>query len=76
MRKIIPVPPGIALRGSGAGPVDVVKFRLSTSPESSVRMADIAREILPVNLEDEMRRSYLDYAMRSWGARSPTCATG
>ena len=26
-------------------------------------MADIAREILPVNLEDEMRRSYLDYAM-------------
>ena len=26
-------------------------------------MVDIAREILPVNLEDEMRRSYLDYAM-------------
>jgi DNA gyrase subunit A len=26
-------------------------------------MTDIAREILPVNLEDEMRRSYLDYAM-------------
>ncbi|MGB8326924.1 MAG: DNA gyrase subunit A [Steroidobacteraceae bacterium] len=26
-------------------------------------MAEIAREILPVNLEDEMRRSYLDYAM-------------
>jgi DNA gyrase subunit A len=26
-------------------------------------MADIAREILHVNLEDEMRRSYLDYAM-------------
>jgi DNA gyrase subunit A len=26
-------------------------------------MADIAREILSVNLEDEMRRSYLDYAM-------------
>ncbi len=26
-------------------------------------MADIAREILAVNLEDEMRRSYLDYAM-------------
>ena len=24
---------------------------------------EIAREILPVNLEDEMRRSYLDYAM-------------
>ena len=26
-------------------------------------MAELAREILPVNLEDEMRRSYLDYAM-------------
>jgi DNA gyrase subunit A len=26
-------------------------------------MADIAKEILPVNLEDEMRQSYLDYAM-------------
>jgi DNA gyrase subunit A len=26
-------------------------------------MADIAREILPVSLEDEMRQSYLDYAM-------------
>ncbi|MEZ5513807.1 MAG: DNA gyrase subunit A [Steroidobacteraceae bacterium] len=26
-------------------------------------MTDIAREILPVNLEDEMRKSYLDYAM-------------
>ena len=26
-------------------------------------MADTAKEIIPVNLEDEMRRSYLDYAM-------------
>ena len=26
-------------------------------------MAEFAREILPVNLEDEMRQSYLDYAM-------------
>jgi len=26
-------------------------------------MASVAREILPVNLEDEMRQSYLDYAM-------------
>ncbi len=26
-------------------------------------MTDIAREVLPVNLEDEMRQSYLDYAM-------------
>ncbi|WP_111746065.1 DNA gyrase subunit A [Salinisphaera orenii] len=26
-------------------------------------MSDIAKEILPINLEDEMRQSYLDYAM-------------
>ena len=26
-------------------------------------MTDFAKEVLPVNLEDEMRRSYLDYAM-------------
>ena len=26
-------------------------------------MVEFAREILPVNLEDEMRQSYLDYAM-------------
>ena len=26
-------------------------------------MAEFAKEVLPVNLEDEMRRSYLDYAM-------------
>ncbi|MFV8817095.1 DNA gyrase subunit A [Haliea sp. E17] len=26
-------------------------------------MGDLAREILPVNIEDEMRQSYLDYAM-------------
>ncbi|MBK8535706.1 MAG: DNA gyrase subunit A [Candidatus Competibacteraceae bacterium] len=26
-------------------------------------MSDIAKEVLPVNLEDEMRQSYLDYAM-------------
>ena len=26
-------------------------------------MADFAREVLPVNLEDEMKQSYLDYAM-------------
>src|SRR6201992_1515179 len=31
-------------------------------------MAEIAREILPVNLEDEMRKAYLDYAMSvMWG---------
>ena len=26
-------------------------------------MGDIAREILPVNIEDELKQSYLDYAM-------------
>ena len=26
-------------------------------------MTDLAKEIIPINLEDEMRRSYLDYAM-------------
>ena len=26
-------------------------------------MAELAKEIIPVNLEDEMRKSYLDYAM-------------
>jgi DNA gyrase subunit A len=26
-------------------------------------MVEVAKEILPVNLEDEMRQSYLDYAM-------------
>ena len=26
-------------------------------------MADVAKEILSINLEDEMRQSYLDYAM-------------
>lgn len=26
-------------------------------------MADIAKEILPVNIEDELKQSYLDYAI-------------
>ena len=31
---------------------------------------------IPVNIEDEMRKSYLDYAMSSSSAaRCPTCAT-
>src|SRR5262245_14521094 len=30
---------------------------------TSSDMNEIAREVLPVNLEDEMRQSYLDYAM-------------
>ncbi len=31
-------------------------------------MTEIAKEILPVNLEDEMRQSYLDYAWPQAGA--------
>mgnify|MGYP007017068368 CR=1 FL=1 len=31
-------------------------------------MAELAKEIIPVNLEDEMRKSYLDYAMSVIGA--------
>jgi DNA gyrase subunit A len=39
-------------------------------------MAEIAREVLHVNLEDEMKQSYLDYAMSVIvGARCPTFAT-
>src|SRR5262245_13754058 len=42
-------------------PRSCVKVRLSHA--SLDRMSEIAREIVPVNLEDEMRQSYLDYAM-------------
>src|SRR3546814_20862984 len=35
----------------------------SRSTSKRVAMAELAQEIIPVNLEDEMRRSYLDYAM-------------
>jgi DNA gyrase subunit A len=35
------------------------------SPEKGIRllMGELAKEILPVNIEDELRQSYLDYAM-------------
>src|SRR5216117_646946 len=35
------------------------------SPEKGIRllMGELAKEIIPVNIEDEMRSSYLDYAM-------------
>src|SRR3546814_11552184 len=35
----------------------------SRSTSKRVAMAELAQEIIPVNLEDEMLRSYLDYAM-------------
>jgi DNA gyrase subunit A len=39
-------------------------------------MAEIARELLHVNLEDEMRQSYLDYAMSVIvAARYQMCGT-
>ena len=34
-----------------------------SSTESPNRMDQFAKETLPVSLEEEMRRSYLDYAM-------------
>ena len=41
-------------------------------------MGDLAKEILPVNIEDEMKQSYLDYAMSVIvgrpQARAPSCA--
>jgi DNA gyrase subunit A len=38
-------------------------------------MAELAKEIIPVNIEDEMRRSYLDYAMSVIVGRAlPMCA--
>src|SRR3982750_3892697 len=35
------------------------------SPEKGIRllMGELAKEILPVNIEDELKQSYLDYAM-------------
>ena len=33
------------------------------TPDFSTHVNDIAREIVPANLEQEMRKSYLDYAM-------------
>jgi DNA gyrase subunit A len=41
----------------------MLKFGFAPGAEDPERMAEIAREILSVNLEDEMRQSYLDYAM-------------
>ena len=39
-------------------------------------MGEIAKEILPVNIEDEMKQSYLDYAMSVIvGGRCRMCAT-
>jgi len=39
-------------------------------------MDPFAKETLPVSLEEEMRRSYLDYAMSVIvAARCPTCVT-
>jgi DNA gyrase subunit A len=37
--------------------------RRRSLPPHRISMADIARDLLHVNLEDEMKRSYLDYAM-------------
>ncbi|HEY5851738.1 MAG TPA: hypothetical protein VIT62_13345, partial [Lysobacter sp.] len=39
------------------------RSRRCGQPTNGNLMAELAKEIIPVNLEDEMRRSYLDYAM-------------
>jgi len=36
---------------------------LADISENNSNMAELAKEVLQVNLEDEMRQSYLDYAM-------------
>ena len=41
------------------------RSQLCKLSQSRVEMSDFAKEIIPVNLEDEMRQSYLDYAMLS-----------
>src|SRR6059058_2582242 len=48
----------------GSRTASCVKIGVFTKPlQARSSMADIAREILSVSLEDEMRQSYLDYAM-------------
>ncbi len=39
-------------------------------------MAETAKEIIQVNLEDEMRKSYLDYAMSVIRSRAPDARDG
>jgi DNA gyrase subunit A len=42
---------------------ELQRFAAVSNESNRTSMAEIAREILHVNLEDEMRKSYLDYAM-------------
>jgi len=50
---------------------DVAPRRLAVTTHT---MDQFAKETLPISLEEEMRRSYLDYAMSVIvGARCPTC---
>jgi DNA gyrase subunit A len=37
--------------------------RAAPNPRGALRMSSFAKETLPISLEEEMRRSYLDYAM-------------
>ena len=40
-------------------------------------MSELGKEVLPVNIEDELRQSYLDYAMSVIvGRLCPTSGTG
>ena len=52
------------LKGLRFGTWDLIESR--RNPESRIpdlHMADLVPQLLPVNIEDEMKRSYMDYAM-------------
>src|SRR3954470_22655402 len=54
----------ISVGRKGSQRASCVKIGVFTKPlQARFLMAEIAREILTVSLEDEMRQSYLDYAM-------------
>ena len=40
-----------------------LKWRIATHVHTPLSMTQFAKETLPISLEEEMRRSYLDYAM-------------
>ncbi len=56
---LYPVEP---LRSALRTATPILPVHPSTTPDSA-RMTQFAKETLPISLEDEMRRSYLDYAM-------------
>src|ERR1019366_86096 len=53
----------ISARTARRGRLVCYDFELNIQRAKTIRVTDIAREIVPVSLEEEMRKSYLDYAM-------------